>query len=89
MKVPCFQNKIWYINAFRGLCELIYTSELCQMLRIFTRYLQAVIVRPLSTVSALVRFAKEPQMFAIEFSDGCPIHVSICYVTVVVIYYVG
>ncbi|XP_068464472.1 dnaJ homolog subfamily C GRV2 isoform X2 [Phaseolus vulgaris] len=37
--------------------------------------LQAVTVRPLSSVSALVRFAEEPQMFAIEFSDGCPIHV--------------
>lgn len=39
--------------------------------------LQAVIVRPLSAVSALVRFAEEPQMFAIEFNDGCPVHVSI------------
>ena len=38
--------------------------------------LQAVIVRPLSAVSALVRFAEEPQMFAFEFNDGCPIHVS-------------
>ncbi|XP_015898180.3 dnaJ homolog subfamily C GRV2 isoform X2 [Ziziphus jujuba] len=37
--------------------------------------LQAVIVRPLSAVSSLVRFAEEPQMFAIEFNDGCPIHV--------------
>ncbi|XP_057415309.1 dnaJ homolog subfamily C GRV2 isoform X2 [Lotus japonicus] len=37
--------------------------------------LQAVTVRPLSSVSALVRFAEEPQMFAVEFSDGCPIHV--------------
>ncbi|XP_057968700.1 dnaJ homolog subfamily C GRV2 isoform X2 [Malania oleifera] len=36
---------------------------------------QAVIVRPLSTVSSLVRFAEEPQMFAIEFNDGCPVHV--------------
>uniref|UniRef100_A0A7N0V2R9 J domain-containing protein n=2 Tax=Kalanchoe fedtschenkoi TaxID=63787 RepID=A0A7N0V2R9_KALFE len=36
---------------------------------------EAVIVRPLSAVSALVRFTEEPQMFAIEFSDGCPIHV--------------
>ncbi|KAI4335805.1 hypothetical protein L6164_014414 [Bauhinia variegata] len=36
---------------------------------------EAVIVRPLSSVSALVRFAEEPQMFAIEFNDGCPIHV--------------
>ncbi|KAK9102564.1 hypothetical protein Sjap_019818 [Stephania japonica] len=35
----------------------------------------AVIVRPISTVSALVRFAEEPQMFAIEFNDGCPVHV--------------
>ncbi|CAL5325272.1 unnamed protein product [Camellia sinensis] len=33
----------------------------------------AVIVRPLSTVNSLVRFAEEPQMFAIEFNDGCPI----------------
>ncbi|XP_048227953.1 dnaJ homolog subfamily C GRV2 isoform X3 [Ricinus communis] len=39
------------------------------------RCLQAVIVRPLSAVSSLVRFAEEPQMFAIEFNDGCPIHV--------------
>ncbi|XP_050212529.1 dnaJ homolog subfamily C GRV2 isoform X2 [Mercurialis annua] len=39
------------------------------------RCLQAVSVRPLSAVSALVRFAEEPQMFAIEFNDGCPIHV--------------
>ncbi|KAI5416395.1 DnaJ sub C grv2, variant 3 [Lathyrus oleraceus] len=37
--------------------------------------MQAVSVRPLSSVCALVRFAEEPQMFAIEFSDGCPIHV--------------
>ncbi|XP_021638532.2 dnaJ homolog subfamily C GRV2 isoform X2 [Hevea brasiliensis] len=37
--------------------------------------LQAVIVRPLSAVSLLVRFAEEPQMFAIEYNDGCPIHV--------------
>ncbi|KAF8400741.1 hypothetical protein HHK36_014041 [Tetracentron sinense] len=36
---------------------------------------EAVIVRPLSAVSSLVRFAEEPQMFAIEFDDGCPIHV--------------
>ncbi|KAH6778697.1 DNAJ heat shock N-terminal domain-containing protein [Perilla frutescens var. hirtella] len=36
---------------------------------------EAVIVRPLSSVSALVRFAEEPQMFAVEFNDGCPIHV--------------
>ncbi|CAJ1944370.1 unnamed protein product [Sphenostylis stenocarpa] len=36
---------------------------------------EAVTVRRLSSVSALVRFAEEPQMFAIEFSDGCPIHV--------------
>lgn len=48
------------------------------MLRIVTRCVQAVIVRPLSTVNALVRFAEEPQMFAIEFNDGCPIHVSLC-----------
>ena len=37
--------------------------------------LQAVIVRPLSSVSSLVRFAEEPQMFAVEFNDGCPVHV--------------
>lgn len=37
--------------------------------------MQAVIVRPLSAVSALVRFAEEPQMFAIEFNDGCAMHV--------------
>ncbi|PRQ46516.1 putative DnaJ domain-containing protein [Rosa chinensis] len=36
---------------------------------------EAVIVRPLSAVNALVRFTEEPQMFAIEFNDGCPIHV--------------
>ncbi|XP_042499139.1 dnaJ homolog subfamily C GRV2-like [Macadamia integrifolia] len=36
---------------------------------------EAIIVRPLSAVSSLVRFAEEPQMFAIEFNDGCPIHV--------------
>ncbi|XP_011012557.1 PREDICTED: dnaJ homolog subfamily C GRV2 [Populus euphratica] len=36
---------------------------------------EVVIVRPLSAVSSLVRFAEEPQMFAIEFNDGCPIHV--------------
>ncbi|GMH03116.1 hypothetical protein Nepgr_004955 [Nepenthes gracilis] len=36
---------------------------------------EAVIIRPLSAVSCLVRFAEEPQMFAIEFNDGCPIHV--------------
>lgn len=43
---------------------------------ILTQLVQAVIVRPLSSVSALVRFAEEPQMFAVEFNDGCPIHVS-------------
>ena len=47
------------------------------MLRILVRCVQAVIVRPLSTVSSLVRFAEEPQMFAIEFNDGCLIHVRI------------
>ncbi|KAK9903730.1 hypothetical protein M0R45_001010 [Rubus argutus] len=36
---------------------------------------EAVIVRPLSAVNALIRFTEEPQMFAIEFNDGCPIHV--------------
>ncbi|KAL6984843.1 DnaJ subfamily C grv2 [Sarracenia purpurea var. burkii] len=36
---------------------------------------EAVIVRPLSSVISLVRFAEEPQMFAIEFNDGCPVHV--------------
>lgn len=36
---------------------------------------QAVIVRPLSAVAVLVRFAEEPQMFAIEFNDGCSMHV--------------
>ncbi|KAK1413925.1 hypothetical protein QVD17_29662 [Tagetes erecta] len=36
---------------------------------------EAVIVRPLSAVSSLVRFAEEPQMFAFEFNDGCPVHV--------------
>ncbi|XP_042499011.1 dnaJ homolog subfamily C GRV2-like isoform X2 [Macadamia integrifolia] len=36
---------------------------------------EAVIVRPLHAVSALVRFSEEPQLFAIEFNDGCPIHV--------------
>lgn len=36
---------------------------------------EAVSVRPLSAVTSLVRFAEEPQMFAIEFNDGCPIHV--------------
>ena len=51
--------------------------KLYQMLKIATRCVQAVIVRPLSAVSSLVRFAEEPQMFAIEFNDGCPIHVRI------------
>jgi tRNA-dihydrouridine synthase len=37
--------------------------------------LQAVIVRPLSAVMALVRYAEESQMFAIDFNDGCPMHV--------------
>ncbi|XP_078442767.1 DNAJ heat shock N-terminal domain-containing protein isoform X2 [Wolffia australiana] len=36
---------------------------------------EAVIVRPLSAISGLVRFAEEPQMFAVEFNDGCPTHV--------------
>lgn len=36
---------------------------------------QAVIARPLSAVAAVVRFGEEPQMFALEFNDGCPIHV--------------
>ena len=49
--------------------------------------MQAVTVHPLYSVSALVRFAEEPQMFAIEFSDGCPIHVSTCYAIPVVICY--
>lgn len=57
------------------------------MLRILTRCMQAVTVRPLSSVNALVRFAEEPQMFAIEFSDGCPIHVSLFDATLVAIYY--
>lgn len=56
---------------------LFMLVELYQMLKIVTRCVQAVIVRPLSAVSSLVRFAEEPQMFAIEFNDGCPIHVSI------------
>lgn len=43
---------------------------------VLIQLVQAVIVRPLSSVSALVRFAEEPQMFAVEFNDGCPIHVS-------------
>ncbi|XP_044464758.1 dnaJ homolog subfamily C GRV2-like isoform X2 [Mangifera indica] len=43
--------------------------------QITMKCVQAVIVRPLSAVSSLVRFAEEPQMFAIEFNDGCPIHV--------------
>lgn len=41
--------------------------------------MQAVIVRPLSAVSALVRFSEEPQMFAIEFNDGCPMHVRLVH----------
>lgn len=49
------------------------------MLSIFIRCVQVVIVRPLPAVSSLVRFAEEPQMFAIEFNDGCPIHVSIAW----------
>ena len=56
-----------------------YLSSLvlfCQILRILLRCVQVVIVRPLSSVSSLVRFAEEPQMFAIEFSDGCPVLVS-------------
>ncbi|XP_024523013.1 dnaJ homolog subfamily C GRV2 isoform X1 [Selaginella moellendorffii] len=36
---------------------------------------EAVSGRPLSSAAALVRFAEEPQMFAIEFGDGCPVHV--------------
>ncbi|CAH8327373.1 unnamed protein product [Eruca vesicaria subsp. sativa] len=36
---------------------------------------EVVVFRPLSSVSSLVRFAEEPQMFAIEFGDGCPVHV--------------
>ncbi|XP_022729829.1 dnaJ homolog subfamily C GRV2-like isoform X2 [Durio zibethinus] len=43
--------------------------------QITMKCVQAVIVRPLSAVISLVRFAEEPQMFAIEFNDGCPIHV--------------
>jgi hypothetical protein len=39
--------------------------------------LQAVVVRTLSSVNALVRFAEEPQMFAIEFNDGSPEYVSL------------
>lgn len=56
--------------------------DLYHMLRIVLRGVQAVIVRPLSAVSSLVRFAEEPQMFAIEFNDGCPIHVSMFTSTV-------
>lgn len=46
---------------------------------------QAVIVRPLSAVTSLVRFAEEPQLFAIDFNDGCPMHVWSLSVTDVVI----
>ena len=59
--------------------SMAYLIELYQMLSIFLRCVQVVIVRPLSVVSSLVRFAEEPQMFAIEFSDGCPIHVRIAW----------
>jgi DnaJ family protein C protein 13 len=59
--------------------SMSYLIELYQMLNIFIRCVQVVIVRPLSAVSSLVRFAEEPQMFAIEFNDGCPIHVSIAW----------
>lgn len=58
---------------------MAYLIELYQMLSIFIRCIQVVIVRPLPAVSSLVRFAEEPQMFAIEFNDGCPIHVSIAW----------
>lgn len=64
--------------------QFFFLEGSMQMLRIFTRCMQAVSVRPLSSVCALVRFAEEPQMFAIEFSDGCPIHVSLCDATLVV-----
>lgn len=54
---------------------LVYKDSVVHVL---IQLVQAVIVRPLSSVSALVRFAEEPQMFAVEFNDGCPIHVSPC-----------
>jgi DnaJ family protein C protein 13 len=46
--------------------------------------MQAVIVRPLSSVAALVRFVEEPQLFAIEFNDGCPIHVSCLWISLII-----
>ncbi|CAK9172284.1 unnamed protein product [Ilex paraguariensis] len=54
-------------------CQLILTKV--SLVERRPENYEAVIVRPLSVVSALVRFAEEPQMFAIEFNDGCPIHV--------------
>lgn len=51
--------------------------------------MQAVIVRPLSSVSALVRFAEEPQMFAVEFNDGCPMHVSTFHLQGDIYYFEG
>lgn len=57
---------------------LFWFDFIKELLILSNKCLQAVVVRPLSTVGALVRFAEEPQMFAIEFNDGCPIHVRPC-----------
>lgn len=54
-------------------CQLILTKV--SLVERRPENYEAVIVRPLSSVSSLVRFAEEPQMFAIEFNDGCPVHV--------------
>uniref|UniRef100_A0A2P2LD97 DnaJ homolog subfamily C GRV2 isoform X2 n=1 Tax=Rhizophora mucronata TaxID=61149 RepID=A0A2P2LD97_RHIMU len=54
-------------------CQLILTKV--SLVERRPQNYEAIIVRPLSAVSSLVRFAEEPQMFAIEFNDGCPIHI--------------
>ncbi|XP_059432668.1 dnaJ homolog subfamily C GRV2 isoform X1 [Corylus avellana] len=54
-------------------CQLILTRA--SLVERRPKNYEAISVRPLSAVSSLVRFAEEPQMFAIEFNDGCPIHV--------------
>lgn len=67
---PCLLD---VFNAYIAM----HTCNTYQLLRILIRCLQAITVRPLSAVRSLIRFAEEPQMFAIEYNDGCPIHVSI------------
>lgn len=54
---------------------LIFISFISLVYGMWGLWVQVVISRPLSIISGLVRFGEEPQMFAIEFSDGGPTQV--------------